>query len=76
MKKIIDNIIYILTAILLTTIVLLKDKYFIMLCLAAGGLIIIGILLFIATNKEKMVQMSYKTIKSWKLYDKHHKKED
>ena len=29
-----------------------------------------------AINKEKMVQMSYKTIKSWKLYDKQHKKED
>jgi len=55
MKKIIDNIIYILTAILLTTIVLLKDKYFIMLCLAAGGLIIIGILLFINKNSYALI---------------------
>ena len=23
-----------------------------------------------ATNKEKLAQMSYKTIKSWELYDK------
>ena len=55
MKKIIDNIIYILTAILLTTIVLLKDKYFIMLCLAAGGLIIIGILLLLNKNSYALI---------------------
>ena len=29
-----------------------------------------------AINKEKMVQMSYKMIKSDELYDKQHKKED
>ena len=58
MKKIIDNIIYILTAILLTTIVLLKDKYFIMLCLAAGGLIIIGILLFINKNSYALINFN------------------
>ena len=50
MKKVIDNIIYILGVSLLIAIVVLKDKYFIMVSLAAIGLTIIGILLFINKN--------------------------
>ena len=50
MKKTIENIIYIIGAILLITIVALKDKYFIMLSIAAVGLIIVGILLAIIKN--------------------------
>ncbi len=50
MKKIIDNVIYVLTAALLITIVALKDNYFLLLTVASVGLIIIGILLFINKN--------------------------
>lgn len=50
MKKTIDNIIYVLTAALLITIVVLKDKYFIMVSISAIALSIIGILLLINKN--------------------------
>lgn len=50
MKKTIDNIIYILVAILLISVVALKDKYFLMLSITAVFLVVIGILLFINKN--------------------------
>ena len=47
MKNIINNIIFILGAFLLITLVILKDKYFLMLSISAIVLLIIGILLLI-----------------------------